>query len=892
MISIVVVSHSYALATAAVGLAAQMVPTSTRPRIEVAAGLDETIFGTDAAAIAEAITQVDCPDGVLVMVDLGSAILSAEMALEFVDPEVAARVVISPAALVEGLVAALVTASTGASLSEVAQEACQGLAAKVEQLGSDGTADGESVEPQTSQAVCTGSQAVSADGLPTTVTAHPQGEAETATLSVTGQAAVTTVEAESMPVGASDDGSSLVLVWPIRNLHGLHARPAAVLVTGLKGFSADVQLWNTTSGRGPASAKSLTAVQTLGLRHGDHLRAVITGVDATQAYQRLEELAWSDFGELKSQDAVASESNTAMTAASGQTPPRPATRSANHPGQVAVEGSPDLAPGLRAQTPAEATPSPTNAIDPSADHDGDQTGSPEISASATGRQIVWGPAHHWNARVDLEQDVAQDAATEQSRLDVAVQSVVAALRGLGASGDQDIYSVQELLVADEATAEELASAIASGSSAVTAVTTVFGAAAQRLDSLDDPYLKARAEDQRGVMALLQRSLMGLPLTASTSGIVIVPELDPVTAGSLDPSVCDGIVTTSGGATGHGALVARARGFALVTGHGEAADVPDGTVVGLDPVRNRLWIDPSSEQVEELRAEQARRTQEDEQAAVQRTQVALTRSGRRVSVEANISSLADAEAALPAGAEGAGLVRTEVLFASWDHAPSAEEQCQAYAQIGQALAGQMITIRTWDPGGDKPLTFLSQAHETNPMLGERGIRVMRRRSELFDEQLTAILLASRDTPIQVMFPMIALPGAMAWARSRVEQAERRVGGHVDVGMMMETPAAALRAADFRDLADFISIGTNDLTQYVLAADRGNPLVAELTQADSAAVWDLIASAATAFAGRPVGVCGDLASHPDATERLVSRGVTSLSVPPPLIGLIKQSVRSVD
>ena len=176
-----------------------------------------------------------------------------------------------------------------------------------------------------------------------------------------------------------------------------------------------------------------------------------------------------------------------------------------------------------------------------------------------------------------------------------------------------------------------------------------------------------------------------------------------------------------------------------------------------------------------------------------------------------------------------------------------------------------------------------------MLGERGIRAMKRLPYLLDEQLKAVLLASREVDVRVMFPMIALSEEMVWARSRLAPILTTLGGHIDVGMMVETPAAAVRAADFLDVADFISVGTNDLTQYTMAVDRGNPQVSYVAKGSNTAVWDLIVQAGRAFAGRPVAVCGDLASHPDLVARLIESGVTELSVRAPLVGVVKQAVR---
>jgi len=783
-----------------------MVPESARPQLRVASGLDEVTLGTDATAIAEAITAVDSPDGVLVLVDLGSAILSAEMAREFVDPEVSGRTVISPAPLVEGLVAALVTASTGASLEEAAQEAVRGLVGKQEQLsGSESTASTQPGRPDDHES-----------GEPVLVAAAGAG----------GQDGSGTTPARL---------HHLVFSWTIRNPHGLHARPAAALVSGLRGFDATVEVSNASSGKGPVPASSLTLLQTLGLRCGDQMEVRVTGRAAQEALDQLTRLAHEDFGE-------------------GQAPPDTTPTSSTAPGATSSK---------------QAGPDPTR----------------------TGQQIAIGPVHHVRLTPDLSGYRPEDPGTEETRLDQAAAQVTDALHQLRKESPQGIYEVQELMLSDAI--EHVREQVRGGASAVDAIQTWFTTLADQLETIDDPYLRARAEDQRGLRRMMVRALTGQPITAgSLSGILVVKELDPVTAGSVDPDRCLGIITTSGGATGHGAILAQSRGVALVTGCEQANDIADGTTVAIDPVKNQLWISPNPEQIEALTSETTRRADAAQQASRLSRDPAVTRKGSRILVEANIASVQDAIDADQAGADGSGLVRTEVLFGTWDRAPSAEEQADVYIQMGKALSGRMVTVRAWDPGGDKPLAFLPQDPEANPMLGERGIRAIQRLPHLLDEQLTGVLLASHEILVRVMFPMIVVPEEMVWVRSRMADLERAVGRQVPVGMMVETPAAALRAQDFTLVADFISFGTNDLTQYTLAADRGNPHVAKVWQGPNTAVWDLIGIAARAFAGKPVGVCGDLASHPDAVGRLIDRGVTELSVRPPLIGTIKEAVRSWD
>ena len=773
MIGIVVVSHSRALAEAAVGLAEEMVPAEARPAIKVAAGLDETTFGTDAAAIADAITDVDSADGVLVLLDLGSAVLSAEMALEFIDPATAERVRISPAPLVEGLVAAVVTASTGATLAEVAAEAEGGLAAKVEHLGETGAAETGAPEPAAPVAV---------EGLVTEVV--------------------------------------------VRNPHGLHARPAAALVSGLRGLDATVLLRNATLGKGPANARSVGKVAALGLLHGHTLAATFSGHDAEAARERFLALAASDFGESSEPDA-------------------------------------ELAP-----------PAPT---DP----------------ARTGRQVVLAPALVKGGEVDTSAYSPGSANAEKARLETAVAAVASHLAGLAAAvGPQrGIFEAQEALLGDPELAEDLAIDTAAGTSAVDTVRARFGAVAADFDALTDPYLRERAQDVRSLERQVLQVLVGSgdQPTPDTPHILVVDELDAATAAGLDPATTLGVVTTTGGATGHGVIVASSRGIPVVTGRSEAQGIAEGTLIGIDPGPGTLWLDPDTATQEEIRRLSQSRGQEAAAAATRSHEAALTTSGRRVLVEANIASLADAVAGAAAGADGSGLVRTEILFAHHTTSPDAATQAAALVEIGKAL-GAPITVRTWDPGGDKPLPFLITEGEANPMLGERGLRAMRRYPDVFAEQLRGIVAAAREVPVRVMFPMVTQPDEVVWARSVLADvlAEHPDPPSLEVGIMVEVPAAALRADDFAPLVDFASIGTNDLSQYTTAVDRGNGRVAHLSR-PSSAIWALIFMTCTAFGDKPVAICGDLASDPDLTATLVGLGVSELSVRPPVVALVKEAVR---
>jgi phosphocarrier protein FPr len=276
---------------------------------------------------------------------------------------------------------------------------------------------------------------------------------------------------------------------------------------------------------------------------------------------------------------------------------------------------------------------------------------------------------------------------------------------------------------------------------------------------------------------------------------------------------------------------------------------------------------------------------------------VTRDGIAIGVGANIGSVDDARAAAALGAEFAGLVRTEFLFLSRHDAPDVEEQVAVYRKIAESLEGRRITLRTLDVGGDKPLEFLPAPAEMNPFLGVRGIRLSLVHRELLRDQLVAIVQVARHTPVSVMFPMVSTLAEIVTARELLADAVERTGGNLpadlQVGMMVEVPAAALKAATFARHVDFLSIGTNDLTQYALAADRNNDAVAALGDTFDPGVLALIAATCHGAAGRAaVSVCGEFAADERAVQLLIGLGVGALSVTPPAIPGTKEAVRAVD
>ncbi|WP_328701955.1 putative PEP-binding protein [Aestuariimicrobium ganziense] len=610
--------------------------------------------------------------------------------------------------------------------------------------------------------------------------------------------------------------------WPVRNPHGLHARPAAVLVAGLAGLDAVVELMNASTGRGPVNARSVNKVASLGLRRGDELLARSWGPQADDAVARLEAMAADTFGDRSEFD---------------------------EPAQQMAEG--------------------------------------------TGLQVVLAPA----VVVDGEVDTSgyEPGPTEAVRLREALGQVADTLQARADESAGAIFAAQRALLTDPELGPAMRRALTSTRSATEAVRTVFTSVAADFDSLPHPYLRERSQDVRSLSRQVLRALVGQPdgdlEVVDQPHVLVVDELDAATAATLDPALCLGVVTLTGGATGHGVIVATGRGVPVLTGRAEAADLTNGDLIGFDPVSQELWLRPDEATVEQICRTATARADDERRAAEDSHEPAVTVSAVQVLVEANISSLADAQRAALAGADGAGLVRTELLWGHRADAPAVQSMADDLVAIGEALGGRTITVRTWDGAADKPLPFLPEPEpELNPFLGERGLRAMRRAPELFRDQLRGIVLASQRTPVRVMFPMVTEPEEVVWARSVLDEVTSEVGADsVPVGIMVEVPAVALRIAEFAPLVDFVSVGTNDLTQYTCAVDRGNAHVASLGRADSPAVLALIGMTCEGLPGVPVAVCGDLASDTDHTATLVGLGVTELSVRPPLVGLVKAAVR---
>jgi len=374
----------------------------------------------------------------------------------------------------------------------------------------------------------------------------------------------------------------------------------------------------------------------------------------------------------------------------------------------------------------------------------------------------------------------------------------------------------------------------------------------------------------------------------------IADLTPAEAAALDPQRVAAVVLARGSPTAHSVILLRALGIPAVVAAGPGVlDVVPGQVIAVDGTRGEVVVEPSDEvrAAVERRAGAARRRRAS--ARAEAAAPAVTRDGVEIRVGANLASLDDATAAASAGADLAGLVRTELLFLDRSTAPSVHEQAEAYRALADALPGRRIVVRTLDAGGDKPLPYVHMPREANPFLGVRGIRLALRHPELLRDQLQAIVRVARDRPVDVMFPMVSTVAELLAARAILHEAARLEGPGVPdglrVGIMVEVPATALKAVAFAPHVDFLSIGTNDLTQYALAAERGNDAVAAVADPLDPGVLALVAAAARA--DTTVAVCGELAADELATALLVGLGVRELSVVPNSVPTVKQAVREV-
>ncbi|HLE51576.1 MAG TPA: phosphoenolpyruvate--protein phosphotransferase [Anaerolineales bacterium] len=828
MVSLVLVSHSRALAEALMNLVKQMASQDLRVAIAAGAGPDRQEFGTDASEIASVIQSIYSPDGVLVLMDLGSAVLSAEMAVELLPQEMQTHIACCAAPLVEGAIAAGVQAGLGSDLETVCWEAQRAMAPKVEHL--DESQPGTRIE----------------------------------------------ADARKLPIQGETRAMTLVL----QNLHGLHARPAARFVQVAAAYQADIQVTNASSGKGPVSAKSLNALAMLGVSRGDRITITANGREAALALEALRRLVLDNFGAGAIQEIAQLAAPTAFQVTkplSGE----------------AIQGIP------------------------------------------VSEGIVLGQAYHYQpVLLSIPEDHSEHPEEEWECLQLALENTRLAIQRrrirlsaqLG-EAQAAIFDAHVLILQDPLLLDKVRERIfIQGENAAYAWQASINEVAVAYRNLADPYQQARNVDVIDVGKQVLREI-GLQTTSpapslrsgqgsrlrlevtsdaqiefTSPAILFAEELIPTEIAQLDLRRVLGLVTVRGGSTAHSAILARALGIPAVSGIDlSPLEVKDDTLVALDGFSGELWVEPAPKVQQQLAEKRLEWLERRARLLQSSHEPACTRDGRRVEVAANVGSLAAAQAAVDNGAEGIGVLRTEFLYLDRRTPPSEDEQLATLRVIGQVMGERPVIVRTLDVGGDKELPYLDRPPEANPYLGVRGLRLSLRNPGLFLTQLRAILRAGADSPVRVMFPMVAAQDEILQAGGLLEQVHQELEKEkirhcwpVEMGIMVEVPSAALLSSTLAPLVDFFSVGTNDLSQYTLAAERGNPDLGIFADALHPAVLRLIQQVVEAAHqhGKWAGVCGEVAGDPLAVPVLIGLGVDELSMNPAEIPQVKAVLRQID
>ena len=652
-------------------------------------------------------------------------------------------------------------------------------------------------------------------------------------------------------------GGEVPADWPtlqvtLANAHGLHARPAKILSQIALAYTGEVLVrLSDTPGRG-VSAKSLSKLLALGARRGQLLTFSAEPAIAGEALAAIEAAVLAGLGETVE--------------------PLPAS-------VASAPVAPVVAPPLAA--PAAGT---------------------RIQAVAAAPGIAIGPALVRRLPSLTYSQTGQDAALERDRLDAALAAIEADIQHLVEATEdanvREIFITHQAMLRDPALREDVEMRLAQGASAEAAWIGEIETAAQQQEALHDALLAERAADLRDIGRRVLAALCGVttPAEPDEPYILVLEEAAPSDVARLDRRRVAGILSARGGATAHSAIIARALGIPAVVGAGEAVlALEQGTLLLLDGERGLVRVAPDAQTLQQAQREHRTNQVRRERAHAERMQAAITLDGHGVEVAANIGASGDTAAAVELGAEGVGLLRTELVFMNHPQAPDQTTQEAEYRKVFDALQGRPLVVRTLDVGGDKPLPYWPMPAEDNPFLGVRGIRLTLQHPQLLESQLRALLAAADGRPLRIMFPMVGNIEEWRTARDMALRLREEIPlADLQLGIMVEVPSAALLAPVLAREVDFFSIGTNDLTQYTLAIDRGHPTLSAQADGLHPAVLRLIGMTVEAAHahGKWVGVCGELAGDLLAVPLLVGLGVDELSVSARSIALVKARVRELD
>ncbi|MEA3419265.1 MAG: phosphoenolpyruvate--protein phosphotransferase [Campylobacterota bacterium] len=637
----------------------------------------------------------------------------------------------------------------------------------------------------------------------------------------------------------------------IPNTTGLHARPAAVLAGLAKKFNAKLTL---LKGEESANAKSVVGIMSLNVQYQDKIKLSASGSDAKEAIAELLPNIQSGLGD---------------------------------------EGTKPVISPAAIETTADQEPEPT----PKSDNPDLLTGIPASPGIAAGIAM-----HIKEESFEFEEE-APDAHTENVRLDKAIEEAKNQLEALRAflhkqanPSKAAIFAAHREVLDDPDLIDITRSMIDKGKSAEYGWQHAYTMYAKQLEGLQNNLLAERANDLRDVGKRLLRVLTGQEsrsLQLPDNAILLAEELTPSFTANIDTQKVRGFCVTTGGATSHVAIIARSLDIPAIVGiEVRTLDIPDGEPLILDGSKGTLRMHPSKAVVNETLGQQRSILEEKAKNLKTALDPAITTDGKQIKVAANIGDVKEAIKSVKLGGEGVGLLRSEFLFLDRMTAPTEEEQYEVYRDILLALEGRPLIIRTLDVGGDKPLAYLPIPAEENPFLGQRGIRIGLERPEIFRVQARAILRAGAHGKIRIMFPMISTIDEIREVKIMLEKEHKKLGvDPIEIGIMVEVPSTAVMAEQFAKEVDFFSIGTNDLTQYTLAMDRGHPKLAAKIDALNPAVLRLIKQTSDGAhqEGKWLGICGGIASDPQAVPILIGLGIDELSVSVPTLPAIKAEVR---
>ncbi|WP_151708405.1 phosphoenolpyruvate--protein phosphotransferase [Acinetobacter brisouii] len=637
----------------------------------------------------------------------------------------------------------------------------------------------------------------------------------------------------------------------LANAHGLHARPATQLVNTCKAFQGEIQV--SVDGGQFVSAKSLTKLLSLGCKRGQTLTFIAE----------------------PETDAVAGLASVIAAVQHG----------------LGEEVEPVQETAIAAQ------PVPSIVIEEETQAVPDQ--SHGIAASAG---LAFGPAHVVKPRKFKYDRFGSSLKAESEKLDIAIRQVKNSIRQFIAQSSieaiKQIFMAHLEMLDDPDLIQSVQRGVQQNLSAAAAWHEHIEAAAKAQESLNDHLLAERAADLRDIGERVLAVLCGAPEITEPQEpyILVMHDVGPSDVARLNKDRVAGILTAVGGASAHSAIVARALGIPAVVGAGSAVlNIPNHSVVLIDGDTGEFIVKPEAERIEQAMAERERQRQLRQQAEQHCLEPAITLDQHAIEIAANIGKVQATAQAVEYGAEAIGLLRTELVFMSHNSAPNEAVQEADYRVVFDALAGRPLVVRTLDVGGDKPLPYLPIAPEENPFLGLRGIRLTLRQPELLRQQLVALLKAADNRPLRIMFPMIGR--VEEWREAKAILDEVRAAHpceHLEVGIMIEVPAAALLSPILAQEVDFFSIGTNDLTQYTMAIDRGHPVLSAEADGLHPSVLLLIDQTVRAAHqhGKWVGICGELAGDPKAVPVLMGLGVDELSMSSTRIPLVKAQIRQLN